>query len=79
MATEVRVGINQLNNPTPPKLKTAFRIVSFVNGVVAIVTTAIPQIPTPIKYTIVTSFSLANTLMHFAIKFFGLVDTGVDN
>lgn len=73
----VKVGLSQINNPTPKPLKTFFRWFSFLQGASAIVVAMLPQIPEHLKLQIVLVGSVGSALIHFAIKFFGLQDAGV--
>lgn len=76
---KVKIGMKQLNNPTPKGLKTFFRWFSFVNGVAAIILAMLPQVPEHVKYNILTYGAIGNAVIHFGIKFFGLQNTGLES
>lgn len=75
--SDIKVGPDQLRNPTPKGLKTFFRWYSFLNGVAVIVLAMLPQVPEHIKYNIVSYGAVGSAVIHFGIKFFGLQDTGI--
>ena len=76
MAQKTKFGINQIDNPTPPWMKTTFRLFSFFSGLAAVILTVLPQVPEHAKYVILTATGIGNTVIHFTIKFFGLQGSG---
>lgn len=70
----VKVGLSQINNPTPMGLKYFFRAIAFLSGVWAMVPQELLHI-TDDQYGFINKWIiLVNAIVVFGIKFFGLED-----
>lgn len=67
----IKFGINQLNKPTPMILKYIFRTVSFLSGLWALLSGQFTHLTPEMTAEIFKWLLIANTAMHYAIKFFG--------
>lgn len=72
MEQVVKVGVDQLNNPTPKPLLYLFRGYSFLAGLWAILGPQITQIPAETMAEINKWLLAGVPVIHFTIKFFGL-------
>lgn len=68
----VKVGLNQVSNPTPLFLKYIFRIYTFLAGLWAIFAPMLTQIPEDQMAEINKWVLIGVPIIHYTIKFFGL-------
>ena len=67
----VKFGVAQIKNPTPLFLKYIFRAVSFFSGLWALLAPAMTHITPETLADINKWLLIGNTIIHYAIKFFG--------
>lgn len=67
----VKVGIGQIDNPTPMAAKWIFRLFTFFSGLWAILAPSITEIDHDIIAKVDRYLLIGVAVMHYAIKFFG--------
>ncbi len=72
MEKVVKVGVEQLQNPTPKALKYIFRAYTFLAGLWAILAPQITHIPADTMAEVNKWLLAGVPVIHYTIKFFGL-------
>jgi hypothetical protein len=67
----IKIGWNQLNNPTPEIAKIVFRIILYISALWAMVSPAITEIDPATLATVNKYLLLANGVVNVTIRFFG--------
>lgn len=71
MGKDWTVGLKQITNPTPMFLKTPMRILQFLSGLWVVIQPQLVDLPIELTDRINRYIILGNTVVFFAVKFFG--------
>jgi len=66
----IKVGLAQLNHPTPNWINWIFRAILYTSGLFALISTQLPLTNIQVEH-IDKWLLIGNTLVHFSTKFFG--------